>query len=721
MSPLEDLISIFTQISLSHHDSVAKHDLILDHDLSPQLNYLTHNKFTSFSSQANIDKLTWFPESGIPTPQLISFITSPTPLVFLITLQSDQSFSKLNILKSLLNNSSLFGTEREIHLVVHHATLDKSIETYLSNLGILGDLSSFNVWSSLLTVQLSTDPEIISLEYNNDSAFKHLYLDQSPLPLEMLAKLLLELHITSHYRLRVTNLFLKGDLAQHFWSIYQRFLSAHLQTLSDLQRKNIEDIDETIFMDVHSFYNSATDLIALDRSNDLLACLLPQLSYAGLCNDHFNIESQLSSIDLPVPNETAQSFQLYDSADKIYNSIKYLNFSHVGPILNSNAKSLQQEFDRRKQLKDIDEMKLFVNELSSLKQLQANVTKHTNIAAKILSTFNNSIDTTTKIPFLDEMEDPTNDIRQFSINSYHAQLVELQQDILSNQLTISQIFSKLSLLLHSSEEVQIFDIFKTLIITSITKQGFRESDFLTLYNELIFKYGIENVLPILLNLQKHSIIQLHSANNQQLSSFLKLSNTNEAPQPASKSQAIANFQALTKTFNLMPLHDENNMEQKQSDHKSIEDYHDADFAYPGYVPIFTRLIESIYSRSFLNPEFNSPSAATSQSTMSRAIKYGWNNLDAISSGHLASTTTQKFLVPDSKRKLFNSIIPPKLNDLQSHGTIIICAIGGITWSEIATIKYVLEINPLTKHKKVVILTTGIITSNQVIKAFTTPV
>ncbi|KAG0680557.1 hypothetical protein C6P42_004880 [Pichia californica] len=712
MNPLEDLKDIFSLISTYQ---TGKNTLILDHDISIQLNYLTNNHFSKFSNDTNINKVIWFDDKNFNIDNdNDNDDNSINSIVFLLNLNSESNFEKLIKLSTIMkfirsnNNNNI---NKNIHLITANPSFNKSVEKFISVNGILGDLTSFHNWNSLLYFQLSQN--LFSLESSNDAEFKNLFLNNSTLPLELLAKSLLNLYISSNYKLRITNTYLKGIKSIQFWKIYNRLLNSYLQTLPDNKRKIIDDLDETIFMDVHSFYNSSTDLICLDRSVDIISLLLTQLSYSGLCNELFNTSNQLDYLIFNDNDNNEIKINLNDSNDNIYPQIEYLNFSHVGPILNKLAKNLQFEFDKRKNLKDINEMKNFVSELNNLKNSQSWVQKHTSLAECIINKFNEgSLNQYTNIPLLDNDND-NESIGNLSLQSYYSQLIELQQDIISNQMNLNTIFNKISNLLNLFDP-SIDDIIKLIILVSITKNGIKESDFNSLNQELINKYGLFNISPILLNLQKLKLIQLNNNNNQPFWSSLS-----ESVLTPSDNQLIMNFNILNKSLNLLPLHDEKNDSSKNSNDLA-DKYVDADFGYPGYVPIFTRLIQSIYDRSFLNE--TNPTSIPPQTSSSRAIKYGWNNLNL---DQLYGPTKQDFLIPESKKKLFNSIIPPKISELNSNNhetssTIIICVIGGLTWSELATIKYVLSANKFTKHKKLIVLTTGMITGSQMINSLKSP-
>lgn len=700
MSPIDDLISVFSTISSYQSDHVSNL-LVLDKSLSNELNFITDNKFSSFLKSANISKIIWYDEIGNLDDEDIKSI------VFFINLNdNDKGLEKLTSLKSKISNLNIMNSN--IHLILSHPLIQFSIDSYLSNVELSNLLTSYHLYNSLLYYEIQ--PSIYSLELP-ESGFKDLYLNASPAPIEALAKSLLQLYINSDFKLRITNLYILGELSSKFWEIYEKLKNDYLlNNLKDKELKIIDDIDEMLFLNIHSFYTRSTDLIVLDRSNDLVSCLLSQLSYSGLLNDFFDIETQLKPL-------TYDDRTIYFN-DDIYNDIKDLNFSNVGTKLNKYAKNLQHKFEKFKNLQDLNEIKNFVNDLNSLKLTQSNVTNHTHLVDYILNS-ENFIDLNKHldIPVLDELEDT-------KLDSYFTQLIEFQQDILSNQLSTPTILSKISCFLNTADAT-LYDIIKLIILTSIVKLGLKTSNFEFLNLELINKFGFETVTPIILNLQKLGIIQFVDLNeiaNSHSHSFLSSFQNQNLIE--SNVQKIENFQTVSKNFNLLPINedtngyvvvDDNNTSATpvNADGNDNEEftklYNDADFGYPGYVPLFTRLIQSIYDRSFL------PTTNTNQPHQ-HLIKYGWNNLNF---ENLNVTKTEKFLVPESKKKMFDSIIPPKLSTLSqtaNKSIIIITVIGGITWSEISTIKYVLKKNPSTRDKQVTFLTTGMVTGSQILKS-----
>ncbi|TID30902.1 hypothetical protein CANINC_000494 [Pichia inconspicua] len=673
--PIDDLVTIFKQFD---NDS---HTLILDPKLKNSLNYLTNNNFSKFAKSCNIDQTIWFNNSG-------DYIIQNNSIVFLLDLSSN--LDKLNTLQLQLKKLITNHTDLVIHLILSHPLLKNSIDTYIKQSDIFNLVRSYHIWNSLLYLKLPDN--VYSLEYNENAGFKDIYLNNSPIPLESQANVLLKLYIESNYKLRITNIFLKGSKSIQFYKIFQKLRENHLNSLNPNQLKTIQDIDDTLFINNHSFYNNSVHLISIDRSNDLISLLLNQLTYAGLSNEFFN----LNQFEPLILQDKLIDFNTED--DQILNTIKHLNFSHVGPILNKNAKDLQIQFEKRKQLDDISKIKKFVSKIEDLKQIQSKIANHTLIAEKIINNFEVA-NFKSGIDILDdELEIP-------QLNSYYTQLIEFQQDILADNLSLTTLFTRLnSLILH--EESKIHDLFKLIILASIIKKGLRESDLIPLISRMVNKFTSNLVLPIYINLLKLKIIQLHNPTLNQQINFL---NFQKNHLEESNSQSILDFADLSKILNLLPQHDQ--LQTIDSDNP-LDLYKDPDFGYPGYVPITTRLIESIYSRTFIDDKSSDYSSPTS----TFSLIYGWKNLPL----SLTTETIEEILVPESKKKLFTSFIPPKISKLNNENSkIIISIIGGITLAEIATIKFVLSKIESTKNKQIIFLTTGILNSETFIKSLQT--
>jgi hypothetical protein len=75
-----------------------------------------------------------------------------------------------------------------------------------------------------------------------------------------------------------------------------------------------------------------------------------------------------------------------NSGDKLYSEIRDMNFSRVGLLLSSRARSLSKEYDERHGAKTVSEIKQFTSKLKRLQDEQLSLRMHTDIAADILTT-----------------------------------------------------------------------------------------------------------------------------------------------------------------------------------------------------------------------------------------------------------------------------------------------------------------------------------------------
>ncbi|KAG7746285.1 hypothetical protein KL929_004480 [Ogataea haglerorum] len=643
---LADLAAIFRSIGVS--GATSDHLLVLQHSISRLLDTLA--SFSTLKKVTKISKVVWIDEQNFDHEHMETISSS---IVFLC----DGGFEILDAIAGILKRKILpFNRTSKISLIVANR-LPSATDLAIENLGIKGDVKVYH-WSSLRPIALESDILDLCLPQGGLGEL----FSGSINPLDELAGSLLDLVINSGYKVRITNTFIKGEHSSKLWNIYQNKYQTHLTKVDPKTKKRIQDQDETLFVDQHSFFNRNVDFVCLDRSVDLVSAVLTQLTYTGLCHETLGV--QLGMVSVPEEN---LKLRFGDFNDEIYQLVRDLNFSMVGSVLNSKARTLQVEYDKRNNLTDIEEMKKFVGELNKLKESQKCVQKHTVVAESILKSVKDG-DLERQIPGL-EAEMPTS-------NKFNA-FVELQQEILSDSLDNKRNCAAILEYMYQFEP-PLSEVLRLMILTSIVKRGVREPEYEHMKTEIYHMYGMD-AFKILLRMKELKMVYPRES-----LSFLPTSMSEEVV--TSPHQLIRDFSSIGNGLNLMPVSDQVDPANPQ----------DADFGLPGYVPIITRLIEAIYSREFL--------AAPRDM---RVRKYGWDNLDLSA---LDGELRQEFLVPETKKSLFNSTIPPKASQLADRkDLIIVTVVGGMTYSEISTIRFVLNKNPVTKSKQVIFLTPGIIT------------
>lgn len=130
-------------------------------------------------------------------------------------------------------------------------------------------------------------------------------------------------------------------------------------------------------------------MILIDRSVDMITPLCSQLTYEGLVDELYGISNNLIELPEQVAPLQANGKPVkveLNSGDKLYSEIRDMNFSRVGLLLSSRAKSLSREYDERHGAKTVSEIKQFTSKLKRLQDEQMSLRMHTDIAADVMVT-----------------------------------------------------------------------------------------------------------------------------------------------------------------------------------------------------------------------------------------------------------------------------------------------------------------------------------------------
>ncbi|ANZ76007.1 BA75_02151T0 [Komagataella pastoris] len=650
--PVDDLFAIFDEINRKLNIQ-CDHLLILEKKLSQPINFLT--PFSTLQKVTRITKVIWL--ENLTDETLQAALKEFTSIVFFC----EDSLQNVGRVAKLFRSTILPITETNSLMNISLITLgslNQSIRLYLSELSLENDIDYYS-WDPIL---FRIDSDLLSL--NSSSDLKKLYQLQSIEPLYTLANGLLQLVIHSNFKLRFTNKFIKGANSAKFYDIYQKLYTNYtLNKLSPERRKILEDVDETLFMDIHSFYNNQCDLFVFERSVDFITPLLTQLTYSGLVHDNFNVEYNtvnLKSETIPLN-------------DELYQEIKDLNFTVVGSLLNSKAKSLQESFEERHKAKDIAQIKNFVSNLTNLTKEQQSLKNHTNLAEAVLA----------------KVHDEAGNSENPSEDSLFNQFLELQQDILSNKLDNKTTYKSIQTFLCKYNPPPLLPL-RLMILSSIVKNGIRDHEFNALKKDFVDYYGVD-YLPVINTLAELSLL------------------TSKKSQPLEQnanSQLIKDFHNLSIFLNLLPGTEETNLLNPT----------ELDFALPGFVPIITRLIQSVYTRSFIGPNSNPviPYIAGSNK------KYNWKGLDIINT-YLTGTMESKLLIPKAKEQIFTHRTAAPSHSrkgvLRNEEYIIVVMLGGISYGELSTLRVAIsKINEsMNLNKKLLVLTSSVLKSDDIIK------
>lgn len=463
------------------------------------------------------------------------------------------------------------------------------------------------------------------------------------------------------------------------------------------ERIDIEDdlldnfIKESIYTDKHC--GIETDLIVIDRDIDPITPLLTQLTYAGLLDDIFGF-NDFDGKKLIYENDTSFDYKV----DFIWNDLKFLNFSIIGPRLNTLAKSLQDKYDSRHNADTIGEIKNFVDSLGSLQERQKLLKLHTTLSSEILENVEKK-------------------------NDHFNSILTLEQDILLNNIDYTGIIDQISKKIWSGKSNEI-EILRLLCLSAICKNGLRDKDLDYFRTEFIDNFGFNQSFNLERLSQRNLFFNKTMFNDlkRQLTNLYSDNNNNDNNEDNKSIIFNKLYSNISVWLDTSPYEEDgpqasNNYSSLNSNNKnSNSTSNDPDlipknlsFAYCGIVPLTTRIIQSLYDRSVVTKNFSAhqpfiiskESKATGLDTLFGQI-YGDTK---IIQQEIWNTSTKGKQI---KKRVMIGELDKKQKDIS-----LIVFIGGITLGEIATIKALeKQLKQKGINKRFVIICDGITNSKK---------
>lgn len=597
---INSLLEIFNQIY--SHDNL----LILDTKMSPIINYLI--PFKEFRERANFDKV-------ILSDNLNSEILQLYQNIILLFDEDTEillpEHSRVTLIIKNLSKLRLYELNQQYNLNVNFSTI---INSPLQSVRAKG-VRIFNWKFNGLMID-----GVITLQDGLSN-----YFNQPIYQINQLANCLI--HLVDAYNVKVNNSYIQGPHGTIFKKYFDNKLHEHLN------RKYNSLQQEFYLNNLRGTHN----LVVIERNLDFLPIIMNQLNYLGLMNDMLDVKINLVKI-----LADHQKYEQLKIEDELFDKLKYLNFSLVGPKLNKLAKWIKNQYSSNNpETGSISEIKNLVSNLSDLNRQQDLVKKHTNISEALLTKVKSGGES--KYNEYELLLEFQNEVFQMSYKQHIARILELLQLNLSDKAIINSI-----------------------TIVSILNNGIRSKDLDTIKSQAFENFGIEFIFK-LDKLFKWKLIKLSDS---------ELFDTPIDGVSGGMAVQLNNYTLLSKFWNLHPEDDEEEVEIN-----SVLDYQHPSFALPsGTVPLTVRLIESLFSRHFLT--YKPINKITKQPS--------WENL--------------------SLDKMFYGNTTEQVTSASCDKTILVF-IGGITWSEVACIKYLSE---KVKHE-FVIVSNGVVGNNDFMK------
>ncbi|GMM35277.1 tethering complex ATP-binding subunit [Saccharomycopsis crataegensis] len=735
---LNELLGILNSISGNNHV------LVLQRDLSNKLNLLT--PFNVLKEKGKIMSALWL-EDDINTNIIASNISNINSFVILC----ENGIANTELIDRRIKQLYSVNPKFKFNGIITNE-VSSGFEFRLEQLGIKGDiqLHSWDLKASVL------DHDLLSLDLDS-KLIKTLYLDNLNEPMSMMASSLLNLVNLFPTLLKFNNILLKGNKSVKFYEIFTNLKNEYLSSLNPIQRRENEMLEKASILNINiskkgsgstNIESQFSDLIVLERGLDFVTPLLSQLTYLGLVDELYDFEANVVNLanesifsEDEAPKTTVSNAEEVDTQssqpspahtkmhpkqikqmnfdfqnDEIFQKIKDLNFAAVGPVLNKYAKALQEELDSRHNFKKISQVKEFVGKLSTLQKSQFNLKSHTLLAENILVKVKGKSPTIDDgLQVIDEDEDEDSD-------NLFPKTLELQQSILDGYYDLKKSVDSIINLIYEYNS----DLNRTLklcCLLSKVNKGIPEKYYHLLKNEIITNYGIRHLIT-LQNLNKMKLFYV----KESISYLLPLASAGSDDVSKAKNNGddaefvvsyIKDFSSIKNYLNLIPSEYDSDIQNSQNISNSQpdpENPHDASFAYPNFVPITTRIIQSAYDRSFMNSSLSTYLTKSHSRYLSSTPS--WKGIDEL----------WKFIAGDQLETSYYSDKPGNLpnakgisgtkptNDEQSLCFIVF--IGGITYGEVATLRYIeKKLQNKGINKRFVILTDGIINGDKLIEAF----
>jgi vacuolar protein sorting-associated protein 33A len=534
--------------------------------------------------------------------------------------------------------------------------------TLISNLileehGVLGEANITEF--SMQFVPLEQD--LLSLELNE--SFSDLSLRKDPTPIFASAKALML--IQKQYGL-FPRILGKGDNAKRLAELLQR-----MRNEDDV---NASSDPNNTYLASFGLTPSAVveNLILIDREVDFPSALATQLTYEGLLDEVFGVANNQTEVEssilegAPLPSTqqqhggtqppstaTKRKVQL-DSTDKLFPEIRDANFATIGPLLNRTARRLQSEQQNIRQTEQIKDLKEFVSKMPSYKAESASLKIHTSLAEEIT---------------------------KFTKSDIFRRTLEIEQNFLigSEGSTMHDYIEELI-----ARDTSLETILRLMSLESCLNNGIRQRE-LDHFKRLITQaYGYQHVIT-LANLEKSGLIVPRESHRGYLN-----------PISGSAGQTATDWNAVRRGLQLW------------IDEVQEADPDDIAYVFSGYAPLSARLVQAILQKSQLQGLLNQSKGAAAAPA---AIGSGWRGFEDVLARIKGATVdiTQKGSDVDAsnaRKTLRGNKEGPK--------TSIVFFLGGVTFAEIAALRFVSKQVEAASGRKLIIATTSIISGKRVV-------
>ncbi|KAL1963117.1 hypothetical protein VTN77DRAFT_8660 [Rasamsonia byssochlamydoides] len=527
----------------------------------------------------------------------------------------------------------------------------------LEEAGVIGDVNI----AELPLYFLPLEQDVLSLEL--EDSFGDLYLHKDPGCIFLAAKALMQIQQRHGYFPRIVG---KGDNARRLADLLVRM------------RRELEAEESSASSNgfgKHSLPSASIEnLTIIDREVDFGTPLLTQLTYEGLIDEFVGIKNNQADVDSSIVGPAAQppaqasssasqpaakqglkrKIQL-DSSDQLFSHLRDANFAIVGDILNKVARRLESDYESRHAAKTTAELREFVNKLPAYQQEHQSLKIHTNLAEDIMRQTRSDI-------FRKVLEVQQNNAAGSDPTYQHENIEEL-----------------------IARDVPLKTVLRLLCLESCMSGGLRPKDLENFKRQILQAYGYQHLLTFRA-LEKMELLQPRSSATAAL-----------LPGGGASAGTKTNYSYLRKNLRLVV------------EEVSEKDPNDIAYVYSGFAPLSVRLVQCVLQKAYilsLTKGGSAPAAVNAASTASP----GWIGFEDVVKSARGATFS---IVQKGDDKAARA-----RQTLSGNGgpkTVYVFFLGGITFTEIAALRFIARQEAL-HQRKIVICTTSIISGDRMMDA-----
>jgi vacuolar protein sorting-associated protein 33A len=499
----------------------------------------------------------------------------------------------------------------------------------LEESGVLGDVNIHEL--PLYFFPLERD--VLSLEL--DDSFRDLFLSKDSTPAFLIAKALMNIQTTHGLFPRIVG---KGDNARRVATLLSRMRQEITAGGSTTEAAKTGQAPS----------NSTESVVIIDREVDMVTPLLTQLTYEGLIDEVFGIQNNQTDVDSTIIGSPAQpssqgssnappanppsrkrKVQL-DSSDKLYDGLRDTNFAIVGTLLNKVARRLRSDYDSRHASKTTSELKDFVKKLPGYQAEQQSLKIHTGLAEEI-------------------MKHTRTD--QFS------RLLEVQQNLAAGADPSSQFDAVEELI---ARDTPLPEVLRLVCIYSCVSGGIKSKEFDHFRRLILEGYGYQHLLT-LNNLEK---LQLLLSRSSPMAGMIPM------PGSGAATGTKTNYTYLRKQLRLIV------------DEVNEHDPNDIAYVYSGYAPLSIRLVQCILQKQYLL-SITRGTGATGGGVVANSGAQGWRGFEEAAK-HARGATFDEIQKGEDKAVKARAL----LSGGGEKQTVFVVFVGGITFTEIAALRFI---------------------------------